>query len=670
MDILEDKEGKLTIEQIRSPSFENQFKPNESGKVNYGFSSSAYWLRMNFINQDNPLQDWFLEIAYPALDNIQFYLLDSDRVVDSRQTGDSLPFIQRDVNHRNYIFHFPVPSQQVATVYLRIQTQSSMQFPATLWSSVGFAEKINQEQSALGVYYGALLVMLIYNLFLFIAVREISYLYYAMYIVGYALFQFSLNGLSYQLLWPTLSWWQSRSVPFFIGFGWLGIMLFTQYFLDTRKTTPRLHWGIVFFGLLTFATMGLSLMAPYNIAIRVAIINAFGGSILAMIAGIVAYRDGYRAAKFYIIAWFGLLGGIVIYVLKTVGLLPPNLFTEYALQVGSVMEVVLLSFALADRISIIKKEKALALKLQLEESEKVASLSKTFEKFVPKQFLDRIAKKGMESIELGSAQMENITVLFSDIRSFTKMAEVLSPQELLNFLNAYFRRMNQSIHQYHGFIDKFIGDAIMALFAAPDRSKEEEAVNAIRAAIAMQRAIQEYNVQRIRRGYLPIASGIGIHSGPVVIGTVGSEDRMDSTVLGDVVNLASRLESLTKHYQAKIIISAHTYRLLGDETFSLQWRELDFVSVKGKDKPISIFEIIDCDEETVKEKKQRLLKPYHEGLRHYHSRHWEEALALFRECLKIYPEDVVSRIYVDRCQQYMVTPPADDWYGIWRLQEK
>ena len=176
------------------------------------------------------------------------------------------------------------------------------------------------------------------------------------------------------------------------------------------------------------------------------------------------------------------------------------------------------------------------------------SLKNTFKKFVPVQFLNRIASQGIENIELGKAQNEIITILFSDIRSFTNLSENITPQELLNFLNAYFRRMNQSIHDNHGFVDKFIGDAIMALFDLPEKSDEEEAMYGVKAAIDMQLTLKEYNRERDRAGYIPVNMGIGVHSGPVVIGTVGSEDRMDSTVLGDSVNMAARLEGLTKYY--------------------------------------------------------------------------------------------------------------------------
>ena len=178
-----------------------------------------------------------------------------------------------------------------------------------------------------------------------------------------------------------------------------------------------------------------------------------------------------------------------------------------------------------------------------------------FQKFVPKQFLDRIAKEGVEKIELGKAESDTISILFSDIRSFTKLSESLNPQELLNLLNAYFKRMGVPIKEHDGFIDKFIGDAIMALFDSPDLSDREEALNAIEASIEMHRHLNDYNRHRESCGYVPIEIGIGIHTGKVIIGTVGTVDRMESTVLGDVVNVASRLEGLTKHYRSKIIVS-------------------------------------------------------------------------------------------------------------------
>jgi len=182
-------------------------------------------------------------------------------------------------------------------------------------------------------------------------------------------------------------------------------------------------------------------------------------------------------------------------------------------------------------------------------------LRDTFKKFVPRQFLDRLATKGLGNIALGEADSGVVTILFADIRSFTTLSETLSPQELLNFLNTYFERMNAPIHANGGFIDKFIGDAIMGLFIDEDPSIG--ARNAVRSSLDMLASLHSLNEQRKRTGDAPISIGLGIHTGETVIGTVGSDDRMDSTVLGDAVNLASRIESLTKQFGAQILISSN-----------------------------------------------------------------------------------------------------------------
>ena len=216
-------------------------------------------------------------------------------------------------------------------------------------------------------------------------------------------------------------------------------------------------------------------------------------------------------------------------------------------------------------------------------------LRDTFRKFVPRQFLDRLAKKGLGNIALGEADSGVVTILFADIRSFTSLSETLSPQELLNFLNTYFERMNSPIHANGGFIDKFIGDAIMCLFI--DEDPAIGARNAVRTSLDMLAALQSYNEQRKREGSGPISIGLGIHTGETVIGTVGSADRMDSTVLGDAVNLASRIESLTKQYEVQILISSSTYgHIASDPTISC--REIGVVTVRGREKPDTIYEVL------------------------------------------------------------------------------
>ncbi len=309
-------------------------------------------------------------------------------------------------------------------------------------------------------------------------------------------------------------------------------------------------------------------------------------------------------------------------------------------------------------------------KVELVETKKVAEMTNTFQKFVPEQFLQRMYQ-GMESIEVGKAETDFISVLFTDIRNFTTFSETLSPQEVFNFLNAYLTRMSVPIHGYGGFIDKFIGDAIMAIFnqPEPEGSDAEEAQSATMAALDMQATLIEYNEHRHRTGYAPISTGIGIHSGPVIMGTVGSDRRMDFTVIGDTVNLASRLESLSKFYGVSIVISQHTFALLKD-TSMMKWRELDAVKVKGKQEPVVILEVFSEYSTPDYEQKCELLYPYSLGLVMFKMQDWDTAAASFEECLQIAPNDRVSQIYVQRCREFKDHPPGEDWNSIFTLNEK
>ncbi len=295
------------------------------------------------------------------------------------------------------------------------------------------------------------------------------------------------------------------------------------------------------------------------------------------------------------------------------------------------------------------------------------SLTLTFQKFVPQQFLQRIAQEGIENIQLGEAQSEQLTILFADLRSFTTLSEALSPQQILDFVNDYFERMNHPIHGHNGFIDKFIGDAIMALFANPTIPKQ--ARDSILAALAMQEAVRAYNKQRASEGSAPIAIGIGIHSGPAVIGTVGSKDRMDSTVLGDSVNVASRLEGLTKPYGAKIIISGETYQLvreLGDYLV----RELDWVRVKGKSEPIHIFELYEGDSPEIRTLKRSSADHIYAGLVARQKKNWDEAIACFQQALEIHPGDLAARVHISQCEKLRHMALPTNWDGAIMLDYK
>lgn len=292
-------------------------------------------------------------------------------------------------------------------------------------------------------------------------------------------------------------------------------------------------------------------------------------------------------------------------------------------------------------------------------------------KFVPTQFLKRIAKSGrLENVKLGNSENEVISVLFCDIRSYTSLSETMTPEELLAFLNEYFSVVGKPIYTQHGFIDKFIGDAIMALFDQIEGTGGEGgAENSLRAAVEMQEVLEQWNQMRANSGLPHVNAGIGIHSGPVVMGTVGTEYRMDTTVLGDNVNLASRLEGLTGMYGAKIIISSDTFGCLEDRK-AFKSRELDWLHVKGKSQPITIYEIYNnADPHTAegKKKSERYIK---RGLFDRQTQDWTQAIESFRQALEIYPDDVAAKFHIEQCLALQKNPPPSDWNGAITLDHK
>jgi adenylate cyclase len=289
-------------------------------------------------------------------------------------------------------------------------------------------------------------------------------------------------------------------------------------------------------------------------------------------------------------------------------------------------------------------------------------LNQTFRKFVPKQFVDHFAKHGSSSLELGRADEDELAILFCDIRGFTGLSEKMSPQELMNFLNSYFLRMNDPIHQNGGFIDKFIGDAIMALFDRPEGQNSDKAQDAIRAALDLRYAINIYNQHRSNSKYPPINIGIGIHFGPVIIGTVGSDDRMDTTVIGDSVNIAYRLEALAPVYQTDIVVSAATLEVANARQH-FSYRVLDWVRVKGRSAPIEIHEVIDhltIEEQQLKLANAELIA---KGLSSRIQQNWPKALRYFQQALAINPKDTLVIHHLHQCQKLQRLQLASDWDG-------
>jgi adenylate cyclase len=267
---------------------------------------------------------------------------------------------------------------------------------------------------------------------------------------------------------------------------------------------------------------------------------------------------------------------------------------------------------------------------------------------------------------LGGVRQE-VSILFSDIRSYTSLTENADAHEIVEMLNEYFTYMVDVIFEHDGILDKFIGDAIMAVFGAPFARPESDPVNAVAAALEMQGALERYNAQRVAKGQKPIDTGIGISSGEVVCGNIGSEKRMDYTVIGDGVNLASRLEGATKQYGAHIMLSEFTQARTSGRFVT---RELDRIRVKGKSLPVQIYEVMGRGDQALPETIARRLEAHERGMKSYRQRAWRDALAAFSAAAEAFPKDKVFGLYTDRCRYFLEQPPGDDWDGVWELTEK
>ena len=309
-------------------------------------------------------------------------------------------------------------------------------------------------------------------------------------------------------------------------------------------------------------------------------------------------------------------------------------------------------FAVAQQLNDMK---LLALQQQVK-------LTEAYQRFVPSELLKNLGKNSILDVSLGDQVNVKMSILFSDIRSFTSISEKMTPRENFSFLNSYLNQMSPIIRENKGYIDKFMGDGVMALF-------KNSANDAVKAAIEMQKYLIQYNASSFKNKTHKINIGIGINTGEMMLGTLGETNRMEGSVISDAVNLASRLEGLTKNYKAGIIISEETYKNINKDLFAIRF--IDLVAVKGKNKAIKIFEVFDADLEKLKQLKIETLNDFKKAIKGYFEHNFENSLKLFSTINKINPDDKVTEIFINRCKKIIKEGWNPDlWDGVNRLSNK
>jgi two-component system, sensor histidine kinase LadS len=358
---LEDPGAKLTFDQARQGAYLPA--PDEPS---FGFTDSVYWFHLALHNSADTVAERLLEIGYPPLDQLTLYVEGADGNFDELHSGDEHPFAHRPIEHHNFVFPIAVSPSSTIDVYIRVESSSSMQVPIKLQTARAFATASARTSLFMGIFYGVVMVMTLYNLFLFIGLRDRSYLYFCIFVAGYCVVQAGIDGFAYQYAWPNSPAWNRLSLPLSVAVTSLGGMLFARSFLDLRATLPRADQLLRALLWVIGATILVSLAVPYADSIRLVAVEAAVFSILLLVIGTISLRAGNRAARFFVLGWLAFLLGAVLLVLSKFGVLPVSVPTVHGPRIGAVLDMLFLSFALADRINFMKAETETAQRSALE----------------------------------------------------------------------------------------------------------------------------------------------------------------------------------------------------------------------------------------------------------------------------------------------------------------
>ncbi len=436
---VEDPEGKLSLTDLVGGSQKKKWKRIKGTTVNHGFTSSVFFIKVSLKSRDTEPVDTVLEIAYPLIDHIKVDFIRNGHMAEGYLFGDNYPFSARIVAHRNFIVPVRLTPGESVDMVFRVKTRSSMQVPLTLSSEKSFIQRSQLQDLCYGLYYGIMLAMVVYNLFVFISVREVTYFYYVLYVCSMAAFLLTLNGFSYQYFWPEYTWWNEQITAASIGSVVLFAHLFTRKFLDLPGWKPWINQLSIYLAVFLFLHLTVCFIVPYNVIIFPVIVIAVCMILLSLVAAVVLWAGGYTAARYYTLSWFAMLLGGAVLALNKLALVPRNVFTENALQIGSAVEVLLLSFALADRLS---REKTVRYDAQ-RKALKHEQLARTAQAMALE--LEKEANENLEmNVRMRTRELE---VMNERLRELSTTDSLTGLKNRRYFNEIYYREYNRAIRE-------------------------------------------------------------------------------------------------------------------------------------------------------------------------------------------------------------------------------
>lgn len=658
-EVYRDSSGKLTINQVVDPAFRHHFTPYIYYDHNK-YPNVTTWLRFQINNPTPNVMTLFLDGESNRDNGWSGYKFESGALTQLK-TIHAFPVI---------LYLLEIPPHSIQTIYLGRYTEGANATFFKLEKPLTFAANNIPNFLLIGFNYGIPFSLILHSLLIFIITRDKNYIIYILFGISTLSFQLLDDGLlSYIFNIKINNWWYLNLTELSMLATASFYTLYSTLLLQSKKFTPHLNKliTIYLYSTIPMAVSILFLKQHINVVTFYTII----GIILSTILGCITLYQGYKPARYYFSGMVAIFIGIFVVFLVFYNVIPLNVLTIRANQIGLNIDMILQSIALAARFALLQQEKEQAQALVLKQKDINArnqskalreqrKLIDSYDRFFPHHFLDLLGKQRITQINLGDQTERKMLVLFSDIRNFTSIIEKKSPAAGFKFINKYLAKVGPIIRAHHGFIDKYIGDAIMALF---EKSPEE----ALYAALEMFAALHETHSEDGKIGQVQI--GIGLHFGRVIVGTIGEKKRMDGTVIGDTVNTASRIESSNKFYQTNLIISEAVVNVLPrPDEFKIRF--LDHIYLHGKQRDTMIYEVFDIDPPWRIEKKMATLADYNLAIQHYRNANFADALVFLKHCQEILPEDQVVQMYINRCNQFIDKGIQPDWKPIIKLTHK
>tara|TARA_R110001606_G_scaffold64865_3_gene150464 strand:+ start:1487 stop:3418 length:1932 start_codon:yes stop_codon:yes gene_type:complete len=572
------------------------FIPCDSDILNLGNIPDNVWMRFT-VNSETE-KEIFLEISASLLNELEVYEIVGASSKHLFSGSSNKNFCERPIMSENWLLDLKLQDATQTTFYIKGHSIYPFQIPIVLSSKKKLVEHNQLRYLFWGLYLGIMVFAFLYNLFVYMSVRDRSYLYYLFYIISSMIFYLGLEGFAYQFIWPN-SPGINPMIPVFVSITNISITFFTLHLLGIDKKQKGLLYTAYAIIIINVLLIILNLTGLFVLALVLSQMFSLLGAIYFIIAGIISLKRGVRVAKYFLIGWTAFLIMVIVFILALNNVVPSNFITTHGIFIGHMTEVLLLSFALADRINLLQLEnqnkqeeiilqlgenRQLQTKVNRELGQKVAE--RTAELVKQKDRSDKLllnilpAEIAEELKEKGSAEAQLIkfaTVLFTDFQGFTAISEDLTPQELVHEVNLCFSEFDHIMERHNIEKIKTIGDAYMAAGGLPTVN-ETHAIDAVEAALEIQAFMNNLAEEKKKLNEPYFEARIGIHTGPVVAGIVGVK-KYQYDIWGDTVNTANRMES--SGAPGMINISATTYEILKDHE-EYEFESRGKIEAKGK----------------------------------------------------------------------------------------